>query len=291
VQTPASFEYERATSVEGAIEALQRLGSEARVIAGGHSLIPMMKLRLANPEHLIDINDLHDLAYIREDRFGISIGALTRHVDLLMSDLLALHYPIFRDAEEVIADPVVRNRGTIGGSLCQADAAEDLSAVCSALKARVVIRGPEGERVVSMDEFYLGPFTTAVRDGELLTEIRLPLRSGAGSAHEKVERRAGDWAIAAASAALWIDGGVIAEVGIALSAVGPTTIQLSRAEELLRGKAPSDELFTQAGEIASEDCAPLPDGRGPVDYKRHLAGVLTKRALRRAAARALHQEA
>jgi carbon-monoxide dehydrogenase medium subunit len=291
VQTPASFEYERATSVEGAIEALQRLGSEARVIAGGHSLIPMMKLRLANPEHLIDINDLHDLAYIREDRFGISIGALTRHVDLLMSDLLALHYPIFRDAEEVIADPVVRNRGTIGGSLCQADASEDLSAVCSALKARVVIRGPEGERVVSMDEFYLGPFTTAVRDGELLTEIRLPLRSGAGSAHEKVERRAGDWAIAAASAALWIDGGVIAEVGIALSAVGPTTIQLSRAEELLRGKAPSDELFTQAGEIASEDCAPLPDGRGPVDYKRHLAGVLTKRALRRAAARALHQEA
>jgi carbon-monoxide dehydrogenase medium subunit len=124
-----------------------------------------------------------------------------------------------------------------------------------------------------------------------LTEIRLPLRSGAGSAHEKVERRAGDWAIAAASAALWIDGGVIAEVGIALSAVGPTTIQLSRAEELLRGKAPSDELFTQAGEMASEDCAPLPDGRGPVDYKRHLAGVLTKRALRRAAARALHQEA
>ena len=291
MQTPASFDYERATSVEGAIEALQRLGSEARVIAGGHSLIPMMKLRLANPEHLVDINDLEELAYIREDRFGISIGALTRHVDLLKSDLLALHLPIFRDAEEVIADPVVRNRGTIGGSLCQADAAEDLSAVCSALKARVVIRGPEGERVIPMDEFYLGPFTTAVGDGEILTEIRLPLRSGAGSAHEKVERRAGDWAIAAASAALWIDGGAIVEVGVALSAVGPTTIQVSRAEELLRGRPPSDELFEQAGEIASEDCAPLPDGRGPVDYKRHLAGVLTKRALRRAAARALHQEA
>jgi aerobic carbon-monoxide dehydrogenase medium subunit len=291
VQTPASFEYERATSVDGALEALQRLGSEARVIAGGHSLIPMMKLRLANPEHLVDINDLHELAYIREDRFGIRIGALTRHADLLKSELLALHLPIFRDAEEVIADPVVRNRGTIGGSLCQADAAEDLSAVCSALKARVVIRGPDGERVVSMDEFYLGPFTTAVGDGELLTEIRLPLRSGAGSAHEKVERRAGDWAIAAASAALWIDGGAIAEVGIALSAVGPTTIQVARAEELLRGTPPSDELFEQAGEIASEDCAPVADGRGPVDYKRHLAGVLTKRALRRAAARALHQEA
>jgi carbon-monoxide dehydrogenase medium subunit len=291
VQTPASFEYERATSVEGAIEALQRLGSEARIIAGGHSLLPMMKLRLANPEHLIDINDLHELSYIREEGPELRIGALTRHVELLKSDLLALRFPVFRDAEQVIADPVVRNRGTIVGSLCQADAAEDLSAVCSALKGRAVIRGPEGERVVGLDEFYIGPFTTAVGDGEMLTEIRLPLRSGGGSAHEKVERRAGDWAVAAASAALWIDNGTIADAGVALSAVGPTTVHVSRAEELLRGKAASDELFAQAGEIASEDCAPLPDGRGPVDYKRHLAGVLTKRALRRAAARAQHQEA
>jgi carbon-monoxide dehydrogenase medium subunit len=291
VQTPASFEYERATSVEGAIEALQRLGSEARVIAGGHSLLPMMKLRLANPEHLIDINDLHELAYIREEGFEVRIGALTRHVELEQSDLLALRFPVFRDAEQVIADPVVRNRGTIGGSLCQADAAEDLSAVCSALKAQVVIRGPQGERVVGLDDFYVGPFTTAVGEGELLTEIRLGLRPGAGSAHEKVERRAGDWAVAAASAALWIEGGTIADAGVALSAVGPTTIHLSRAVELLRGKSPSEELFAQAGEIASEDCMPFPDGRGPVDYKRHLAGVLTKRALRRAAARAQHQEA
>jgi carbon-monoxide dehydrogenase medium subunit len=251
----------------------------------------MMKLRLASPEHLVDINDLHELSYIREERFNLRIGALTRHVELLKSDLLALRFPIFRDAEQVIADPAVRNRGTIGGSLCQADAAEDLSAVCSALKARVVIRGAEGERVIGLDEFHVGPFTTAVGEGELLTEIRLPLRSGAGSAHEKVERRAGDWAVAAASAALWIDGGTIAEAGVALSAVGPTTVQVARAEELLRGKPPSEELFARAGEIASEDCAPLADGRGPVDYKRHLAGVLTKRALRRAAARALHQEA
>jgi carbon-monoxide dehydrogenase medium subunit len=291
VQTPASFEYERATSVDGAIEALQRLGSEARVIAGGHSLLPMMKLRLANPEHLIDINDLHELAYIREDAGQVRIGALTRHVDLLRSDLLAARFPVFRDAEQVIADPVVRNRGTIGGSLCQADAAEDLSAVCAALGAQAVIRGPGGERVVGMDDFHIGPFTTAVGDGELLTEVRLPLRPGAGSAHEKVERRAGDWAIAAASAALWLQDGAIADAGVALSAVGPTTIQVTRARELLRGKAPSDELFEEAGQIASEDCAPLPDGRGPVDYKRHLAGVLTKRALRRAAARAQQQEA
>jgi aerobic carbon-monoxide dehydrogenase medium subunit len=291
VQTPAPFAYERATSVDGAIEALGRLGPEARLIAGGHSLLPMMKLRLANPEHLIDINELHELSYIREGGDELRIGALTRHVELLKSELLAERFPVFRDAEQVIADPPVRNRGTIGGSLCQADAAEDLSAVCSALKGRVVIRGAGGERVVGLDEFYLGPFMTAVGEGEILTEIRLPLRPGAGSAHEKVERRAGDWAIAAASAALWVDGGTITDAGVALSAVGPTTIHVSRAEEHLRGKAASEELFEQAGEIASEDCSPLPDGRGPVDYKRHLAGVLVKRALRRAAARALHQEA
>jgi carbon-monoxide dehydrogenase medium subunit len=291
LQTPAPFEYERATSVEGAIASLQRLGSEARIIAGGHSLLPMMKLRLANPGHLIDINDLSELDFIREQDGEIRIGALTRHVDLLKSELLAERFPLFRDAESVIADPVVRNRGTIGGSLCQADAAEDLSAVCSAVKARAVIRGADGERVVEMENFHLGPYMTAVGDGEMLTEVRLPLRAGAGSAHEKVERRAGDWAIAAASAALWIDGGTIAEAGVALSAVGLTTIHLSRAEELLRGQAPSEELFAQAGEIASEDCSPGADGRGPIDYKRHLAGVLTTRALRRAASRALHQEA
>jgi aerobic carbon-monoxide dehydrogenase medium subunit len=289
MQTPAPFGYERATSVEGAIASLQRLGSEARIIAGGHSLLPMMKLRLANPEYLVDINDLTELAYIREHGDEVRIGALTRHVDLLKSDLLAEHFPIFRDAEEVIADPVVRNRGTIGGSLCQADAAEDLSAVCSALKATVVIKGPQGERTVSMEDFHVGPYMTAVQDGELLTEIRLP-RRGAGTAHEKVERRAGDWAIAAASAAVWIDDSTIGDAGIALSAVGLTTIHLTRAGELLRGKAPSDELFAQAGEIAAEDCAPMADGRGPVDYKRHLAGVLTRRALGRATARALDQE-
>jgi aerobic carbon-monoxide dehydrogenase medium subunit len=291
LQTPAAFEYERATSVEGAIASLQKLGPEARVIAGGHSLLPMMKLRLANPEHLIDINDLTELAYIREAAGEIRIGALTRHVDLLKSDLLAQHFPLFRDAEQVIADPVVRNRGTIGGSLCQADAAEDLSAVCSAVKAQVVIRGGDGERVIGMEGFHVGPFMTAVGAGEILTEIRLGIRPGAGSAHEKVERRAGDWAIAATSAAVWMNGGTIADVGIALSAVGLTTIHLTRAEELLRGQAPTEELFAQAGEIAAADCSPSADGRGPVDYKRYLAGVLTKRALRRATARAMKQEA
>jgi len=290
LQTPASFEYERATSVEGAIASLQKLGPEARIIAGGHSLLPMMKLRLANPAHLIDINDLTELSYVREQGDEVRIGALTRHVDLLDSELLAERFPLFRDAEVVIADPVVRNRGTIGGSLCQADAAEDLSAVCSAAKAKAVIHGAGGERVVAMEDFHIGPYMTAVGEGEMLTEIRLPLRAGAGSAHAKVERRAGDWAIAAASAAVWMDGGALSDVGIALSAVGLTTIHLTRAEDLLRGKAPSDELFAQAGEIASADCSPGADGRGAIDYKRHLAGVLTVRALRRASTRALNRE-
>jgi len=285
VQTPAPFDYERATTVDGAIASLQRVPG-ARVIAGGHSLLPMMKLRLASPPHLVDINGLHELAYIGEQEGEIKIGALTRPVDLLRSELLARHFPVFRDAEQVIADPVVRNWGTIGGSLCQADAAEDLSAVCVAVKARVVSRGAAGERTIGMDEFHVGPYTTAVGDGELVTEIRIPLRPGGGTAHEKVERRAGDWAIAAASAAVWLEGGRIADAGIALSAVGLTTIHVSRAEELLHGKQPSPELFAQAGKIASADCSPSPDGRGPVDYKRHLAGVLTTRALSRAAERA-----
>ena len=184
MQTPAPFEYERATTIDGALEALARRGPEARIVAGGHSLLPMMKLRLANPEHLIDINEIAELAYIREADGEIRIGALTRHVDLQRSELLAERLPLFRDAEDVIADPVVRNRGTIGGSLCQADAAEDLSAVCSAAKASVVIRGPEGERVVTMEDFHVGPYMTAVGTGEMLTEVRVPVRPGAGSAHE-----------------------------------------------------------------------------------------------------------
>jgi len=290
VQVPAPFEYERATSVEDAVALLERLGPEARLIAGGHSLLPMMKLRLATPEHLVDINDLADLSYIREEDGEIRIGALTRHRDVLESELLAARYPIFADAERVVADPVVRNRGSVGGSLCQADPAEDLSAVCSAVKAQVVIRGSGGERVVAMDDFHQGPYETAVGDAEMLVEIRIPVRGDVGSAYEKVERRAGDWAVVAVGAALWMDGGTISDAGVALAAVGSTTVHAKRAEEALRGQTPSEELFAQAAAIAAEDCSPSADQRGPVDYKRHLAGELTHRALRRAAARALHQE-
>jgi carbon-monoxide dehydrogenase medium subunit len=289
MQTPAPCEYSRATSVDDAIGQLQALNGNARILAGGHSLIPMMKLRLANPGHLIDINPLEpELNYIRKEGDEIRIGAMTRHRDLLESDLLEETFPhIFAEAEAVLADPVVRNRGTIGGSLCQADPAEDLSGVITALKGIAVLHGPDGERLVEMEEFHVGPYMTAVGDTEMLTEVRFPIKPGHGSAHEKVERRAGDFAIVAASAVLSIEGGVIKEAGVACSAVGPTTIQVERAEKALVGQSPSEQLFAEAGKMASADCSPSSDGRGPADYKRHVAGVLTTRALSRAAATAL----
>jgi aerobic carbon-monoxide dehydrogenase medium subunit len=285
LQTPAAFEYERATSVEGVIASLERLGPEARIIAGGHSLLPMMKLRLANPEHLIDINDLTELAYIREADGEVRIGALTRHVELLKSELLARRFPLFRDAEHVIADPVVRNRGTIGGSLCQADPSEDLSAVCTTLDASCVIKGSSGERVVTMEEFYQGPYETAVGDAELLIEIRIPIRPGGSSAYAKVDRRAGDWGVVSAGAAVWMDGGLISDARVGLAAVGPNTTGIPAISQALRGHAPSEELYAEAGRIAADNCSPVTDMRGSATYKLHLAGELTRRTLRRAVER------
>ncbi len=286
MQVPAPFEYERATSVDHAIGLLERLGSDARLVAGGHSLLPMMKLRLANLEYLIDINDLHDeLGYVTVEPDQVRIGAMTRHRELLESDELAAHFPIVRDAERVIADPVVRNRGTLGGSLCQADPSEDLSAVCTTLGATCVIRGTAGERVVTMEEFHRGPYETAVEDAEMLIEVRLPIRAGGSSAYEKVERRAGDWAVVSAGAAVWMDNGVITDARVGLAAVGPNTTSIQAISDVVRGQQPSEELYAQAGAIASESCRPSEDGRGTVEYKRHLADELTRRALRRSVAR------
>jgi carbon-monoxide dehydrogenase medium subunit len=286
MQVPAPFEYERATSVGHAIELRERLGEEARFIAGGHSLLPMMKLRLANPEYLIDINDLEELFYIKEEAGEVRIGAMTRHRELLESELLAQHFPIFRDAEEVIADPVVRNRGTLGGSLCQADPSEDLSAVCSALDASCVIKSTSGERIVSMEEFHVGPYETAVGDAEMLTEVRIPLRPNGSSAYKKVERRAGDWAVVSAGAAIWMDGGTIADGRVGLAAVGPNTTNIGPVRDALQGQTPSEELYQQVGDVAAQHCSPQSDQRGTVEYKTHLASELTKRALRSAVLRA-----
>jgi aerobic carbon-monoxide dehydrogenase medium subunit len=286
VQVPAPFEYERATSIEHALELLAELGPEARLLAGGHSLLPMMKLRLAAPEYLIDIDPLADeLGYIREEDGELRIGAMTRHRALLESEILAARLAIFTDAERVIADPVVRNRGTIGGALCQADPSEDLSAVCAAVGAKMVIRGPDGERVLGMRDFHRGPYRTAVDPGEMLIEIRVPLHPAAGSAYEKVERRVGDWAVAAAGVSVELAHGKIERAGIALAAVG-AEVTSTEAEEALAGEPPSEELFAEAGRLAAGACSPTTDQRGSAEYKRHAAAVLTERALRRAAARA-----
>ena len=286
MQTPAPFEYERAGSVDDALALLDRHGPEARLVAGGHSLLPMMKLRLARPEVLIDINDLTDLSYIKLDGTEIAIGAMTRHADLLDSPLLAEHYAIFADAERVIADPVVRNRGTIGGSFCQADPSEDLAAVGAALGASLVIRSAGGTRTVAAREFHAGPYETVVGDAEILTEIRVPVRPGAGSAYEKVERRVGDWAIAAAGAFVSLDGDAVADVGIGLTAVGAEHFCAPAAEDGLRGRPATEENLAAAAAAAADATNPAADQRGPADYKRHLAGELTLRALRRSVARA-----
>jgi carbon-monoxide dehydrogenase medium subunit len=279
MQVPAPFKYERATSVDHAISLLNE-GESTRLVAGGHSLLPMMKLRLASFETLIDINGLAgELGYIRREDDEIRVGAMTRHRDLLESDELFTLFPIFRDAERVIADPVVRNRGTLGGSLCQADPSEDLSAVCTTLNASCVIRGADGERVVTMEDFYRGPYETAVGDGEILIEIRLPVRPDGSSAYKKVERRAGDWAVTSSGAAVWMTDGKITDARVGLAAVGPNTTGIPAISELLRGQVPSEDLFSQAGALAAEACKPAQDQRGTVAYKRHLANELTKRAL------------
>ena len=286
MQVPAPFEYERATSVDHALELLGRLGEESRLVAGGHSLLPMMKLRLTDLEYLIDINDLHDeLGYVRMGPDEVRIGAMTRHRELLESPELAALFPIFADAERVIADPLVRNRGTIGGSLCQADPSEDLSAVCTTLDASCVIRSADGERVVSMDDFHRGPYETAVGQAEILTEIRIPVRPGGSSAYAKVERRAGDWAVASAGAAVWMDGDVITDARVGLAAVGPNTTGIAAVSEALRGQEPTDEVIAEAGRLAAESCSPTTDNRGTAEYKRHLAGELTRRTLRTAVER------
>jgi carbon-monoxide dehydrogenase medium subunit len=283
VQVPAPFDYARATSVGNALELLERHGPEAHVIAGGHSLLPMMKLRLARPEWVIDINDLAELRHITEEPDVLRVGALTRHAALLASDVVGRIFPMVHDAEKVIADPVVRNRGTIGGSLGQADPAEDLTTVCDVLRAQVVIAGPGGERVVDMADFHRGPYETACeQQHELITEIRFPVRARSASAYEKVERRVGDWAVAAAGAAVQLaDDGTIAEVAIGLTAVGLEGLA-TEAAAVLVGQRPSADGIAEAGRLAAAASSPVEDQRGPVDYKRHLADELTRRVLRRA---------
>jgi carbon-monoxide dehydrogenase medium subunit len=283
MQVPASFDYAVARSVDEALMLLKERGPDARVIAGGHSLLPMMKLRLASPAAIVDIAPLEaELRYIRADGTGLRVGALATHRDLLESALVRERAPLLVDAEHLIADPLVRNMGTAGGSIAHGDAAEDLAAAFTALDGIVSIRSSSGMRELPIDRLYLGPFTTALEEGELIVEIRWE-RPALRSAYVKVERRYGDYAAAALGVAFDLaPDGTLAGVRIGMCGVGSTTLRARNAQAFLEGKKPERATLAQAGRIAGDESEPLDDARGSAAYKRDLVRVLTPRAIERA---------
>ncbi|HXF83058.1 MAG TPA: FAD binding domain-containing protein [bacterium] len=285
---PDRFEYFSPTTVAEAVALLQTHGPDAKPLAGGHSLIPLMKLRLAAPRYVVDLNRIPDLAFIEETDGSLRVGALTRHADLEASELIGARYPLLADAARVIADPLVRNMGTIGGSLAHADPAGDWGAAMLAARATVVAVGARGERAIPIDNFLVDTFTTALEPHEILTEVRIPQPPPrSGGAYLKLERKVGDFAIAAVGVFLTLDRrGVCTQIGIGLCNVGPTSLRARRAEEVLRGQAPDDGGIGQAAQAASQECDPVSDLRGPAEYKRDMVRVLTARALRRALERA-----
>ena len=284
---PGQFEYHAPSTLDEALALLAEHGSDARVLAGGQSLIPLMKLRLASPAVLIDLNGVDSLSGIEEQDGQLRIGAMTRHSVLERSELIGSRYPLIADAAAVIADPLVRNRGTTGGSLAHADPAGDLGSVMTALGAEVVVTGPGGERTLSIDELLLGPFMTTLEEGEILTEVRVPQPAErSGGAYEKLERKVGDFATAAVAVQLTRENGSCASIGIGLTAVGPTTIRASEAEDALRGGSLDEDALRAAAVLAAAASDPAADLRGSEEYKRDMVRVLTLRALRRAIERA-----
>jgi carbon-monoxide dehydrogenase medium subunit len=284
---PAAFEYSSPKTLAEAISLLQTLGSGGKILAGGQSLIPLMKLRLAAPKHLVDINGIADLSYIREADGFLTIGALTRESDLDSSDLIRKKYPIIADTAAVIGDPLVRNLATVGGNLAHADPANDHPATMLALGGQVVATGPKGTRNIALTDFFTGLFTTDLNENEILTEIRIPVPPArSGGAYLKVERKVGDFAAAAVAAQVTLDGNTIKQVGIGLTNVGPMPIKATRAEKSILGKPADEANIIEAARIASEEAEPSEDLRGSVDYKRSLIRVLTARALRLAISRA-----
>lgn len=285
---PPAFEYLRPKTVPEALALLQQHGDDAKILSGGQSLIPMMKLRLARPGYLVDINAITGLSYIKEEGGFLKIGGLTREAELEASSLVESKYPLLMDTATVIADPQVRNMATVGGNLAHGDPANDHPATMIALGAQIVATGAKGERVIPIEEFFVTLFTTALQHGEILTEIRVPVPAAkSGGAYFKVERKVGDFATAAAAVQLTLDGGgAVQKVGIGLTNVGPTPIKARKAEDFLKGKKPDAATIAQAGQLASEEAQPSSDLRGPAEYKKGLVKELTKRALSRAVERA-----
>lgn len=281
---PPAFEYARPATISDAIALLQQHGEDAKVLSGGQSLIPMMKLRLARPAWLIDINSVPGLAGIHEEGGYLKIGGLTREADIEASELIRSKYPIIHDTARVIADPLVRNLATAGGNLAHGDPANDHPATMLALRAEVVAAGPAGVRVIPIDSFFLSVFTTALEPAEILTEIRIPIPPPrSGGAYFKLERKVGDFATAGVAAQVTVDAnGACQSVGIGLTNVGPTPIRARKAEDSLRGKKLDSPAIGQAAQLAAGESQPSSDLRGPEEYKRGLVKELTRRALMRA---------
>jgi len=285
---PPAFEYLRPKTLPEAVAMLQQHGDDAKILSGGQSLIPMMKLRLARPSHLIDINRVTGLSYIKEEGGFLKIGGLTREADLEASDLIRKKYPLLLDTATVIADPQVRNMATVGGNLAHGDPANDHPATMIALRAQVVVTGAKGERVIPIDDFFVTLFTTALQHDEILTEIRVPVPPPKSSgAYFKLERKVGDFATAATAVQFTLDDkGTVQQIGIGLTNAGPTPIRAKSAEDALRGKKPDAALISQASQLAMDAADPSADLRGPAEYKKGLIKELTKRALTRALERA-----
>jgi carbon-monoxide dehydrogenase medium subunit len=285
---PAPFDYHAPGSLAEAIGLLQQHGDDAKVLSGGQSLLPLLKLRLASTAHLVDIGRIPGLEYIKEEGGYLKIGGRTRESALERSDVIKAKYPILHDTALVIADPLVRNRATVGGNLAHADPANDHPATMLALGAEVVAAGAGGERVIPITQFFTGIFSTALRPGEILVEIRIPAPPPrSGGAYVKLERKVGDFATAAAAAQVTIGAdGKVARAGIALTSAGPTPIKATAAEQFLLGKVPDGAAIAQASKLASDAASPSADRRGSVEYKREMARVLTARALAKAIARA-----
>src|ERR1700722_12109537 len=286
---PQSFEYFRPQSVSEAIALLQEHGDGAKILSGGQSLIPMMKIRLARPEFIIDINRLAGLHYIKEEGGFLKIGGLTREADLETSDLIRSNYPIILDTAASIADPQVRNMATVGGNLAHGDPANDHPATMLALEAEIVAIGQNGERIIPIKDFFLSIFTTALGHSEILTEIRIPIPpAGSGGAYFKLERKVGDFATVGVAAQVTLDGtGICRRVGIGLTNVGATPIKATRAESFLAGKRMDEQQIRQAARLAAEEAQPSSDLRGPAEYKVSMVRELTKRALVRCCERAV----
>lgn len=285
---PAGFDYHAPATLSEAVALLSRFGEGAKVLSGGQSLLPLLKLRLGHAEHVVDIGRIPGLEYVKEEGGVLRIGGRTRESTLEQSELVRTRYPILHDTVRVIADPLVRNLATVGGNLAHGDPANDHPATMLAVGAQVVAVGPNGERVIPIDKFFLGLFTTALAPDEILTEIRVPVPAPrSAGAYVKLERKVGDFATAAAAAQVTLGGsGVFDRVGLALTNVGPTPVRSTEAEDSLVGKRPTDAAIGDAARLAAKDSSPSADRRGSVEYKREMARVMAVRALKKALERA-----